>query len=296
MLYKFSDFNKQNLDSISNNSFFFSQKEQLNDPLDCDPPILFPDYFRFQGLFKNMLNRLTNCSVDFVDFMQKEEVLGFLYSIFRDTDEFKNILTRQASHVGMLCLSRDFDNPLMWGHYANGHRGFCAGYNIEADDVMMWTEVDLFDDELVVMKNIEYSSDPIDAALVYIRLVHLMLQKSRDANGFLNFEPAFDVCSFKNISRMTIRYLTVFFLSHKDKHWSYEREVRLLAMPNKNGNSSGLKQSKSNLLSDVYFGAKMPTSEKIILTKLLSANGTKFYECYFSNSSKNISFRSVSYK
>jgi hypothetical protein len=296
MLYKFSDFSTRKLDSISNNSFFFSQKDQINDPLDCDPPIIFPDYSRFQGLFKNMLNSLTNCSVDFVDFMQKEEVLGCLYSIFRDTDVFKKILTTQASNVGMLCLSRDFDNPLMWGHYANGHRGFCAGYNIEADDVMMWTEVDLFDDELVVMKNIEYSSDPIDAAVVYIKLVHMMFQKSRDANGFLNFEPAWDVCRFENISRMTIRYLTVFFLSHKDKHWSYEREVRLLAMPNKNGNSSGLKQSKSNLLSDVYFGAKMPESEKIILTKRLSANSTKFYECYFSNNSKNISFRSVDYK
>jgi hypothetical protein len=31
---------------------------------------------------------------------------------------------------GMLCFSRCWNNPLMWSHYADGHRGMCLGFDI----------------------------------------------------------------------------------------------------------------------------------------------------------------------
>lgn len=39
-----------------------------------------------------------------------------------NTDELK-------CKYNILCLSEEYDNPLMWAHYANSHTGFCVGYD-----------------------------------------------------------------------------------------------------------------------------------------------------------------------
>ena len=36
-----------------------------------------------------------------------------------------------ARHLGLLCFSRDWHNPVMWGHYAEGHRGLCLGFDVD---------------------------------------------------------------------------------------------------------------------------------------------------------------------
>ena len=44
-------------------------------------------------------------------------------------EKFKNELSKK---FGILCLSKSFDNPLLWSHYADRHRG--VAIEIEADD------------------------------------------------------------------------------------------------------------------------------------------------------------------
>lgn len=36
-----------------------------------------------------------------------------------------------AKHMGILCFSRDWHNPVMWGHYADRHRGLCLGFELD---------------------------------------------------------------------------------------------------------------------------------------------------------------------
>jgi|GEM_PF-4514927 len=36
----------------------------------------------------------------------------------------------QDYHYGAVCFCKDWNNSLMWGHYANGHNGICVGYKI----------------------------------------------------------------------------------------------------------------------------------------------------------------------
>ena len=31
---------------------------------------------------------------------------------------------------GLICFSKGFDNPVLWGHYADKHRGICLGFDI----------------------------------------------------------------------------------------------------------------------------------------------------------------------
>lgn len=35
-----------------------------------------------------------------------------------------------AQENGLLCFSKNWNNPLLWGHYADKHRGLCLGFDI----------------------------------------------------------------------------------------------------------------------------------------------------------------------
>ena len=40
---------------------------------------------------------------------------------------------RQLSESqGLLCFSKTWRNPVLWGHYADSHRGLCLGFSVRA--------------------------------------------------------------------------------------------------------------------------------------------------------------------
>lgn len=39
---------------------------------------------------------------------------------------------------GIVCMSTSWQHPLMWGHYADSHRGVCLGFDVRASD---WKKV-----------------------------------------------------------------------------------------------------------------------------------------------------------
>lgn len=41
--------------------------------------------------------------------------------------EWKN---QMADRYGLICMSRDWWHPLLWGHYAEKHRGLCLGFDV----------------------------------------------------------------------------------------------------------------------------------------------------------------------
>mgnify|MGYP000111306123 FL=1 len=52
------------------------------------------------------------------------------------TDQFSRLAMRVlrdawAKRMGILCFSRDWHNTVMWGHYANRHRGLCLGFELD---------------------------------------------------------------------------------------------------------------------------------------------------------------------
>ena len=46
--------------------------------------------------------------------------------------QFKNQLD---ASVGLVCFSRAWSNPLLWGHYANNHRGIALGFDVPDESV-----------------------------------------------------------------------------------------------------------------------------------------------------------------
>lgn len=45
----------------------------------------------------------------------------------------KEFKASQDEQTGMLCFSRTSTNPVLWSHYAEGHKGVCLGCDVKAD-------------------------------------------------------------------------------------------------------------------------------------------------------------------
>jgi len=37
------------------------------------------------------------------------------------------------SETGLLCFSGNWTSPLLWGHYADSHKGICIGFDLSKD-------------------------------------------------------------------------------------------------------------------------------------------------------------------
>lgn len=43
---------------------------------------------------------------------------------------FNEMKSEIAKHKGLLCFSRNWQNPVQWSHYADKHKGLCLGFDI----------------------------------------------------------------------------------------------------------------------------------------------------------------------
>ena len=41
-----------------------------------------------------------------------------------------------AQRFGILCFSKGWSNPVLWSHYADGHRGICLGFDVPAEGLL----------------------------------------------------------------------------------------------------------------------------------------------------------------
>jgi len=46
---------------------------------------------------------------------------------------------KMARRFGAICLSRSWDNPMLWSHYADQHRGICLGFDVNDKKVVKVT-------------------------------------------------------------------------------------------------------------------------------------------------------------
>src|SRR5947208_1929464 len=63
----------------------------------------------------------------------------------------------QDEQTGMLCFSRSWTNPVLWSHYAEGHKGVSLGFDIKADLV----EEVRYKDELLTTR-LSDETDPFE--------------------------------------------------------------------------------------------------------------------------------------
>jgi hypothetical protein len=60
------------------------------------------------------------------------ELMGLALKRKEDRKTWTAFKTDFDAQFGMICLSADWQHPLLWGHYADKHRGICLGFDVPA--------------------------------------------------------------------------------------------------------------------------------------------------------------------
>lgn len=61
------------------------------------------------------------------------ELLGIASKDPKVRHAYSHTKAEFAKSTGLLCFSRHWRNPVLWSHYADGHRGLCLGFEVTGD-------------------------------------------------------------------------------------------------------------------------------------------------------------------
>lgn len=108
VLFKFGKIDKFVVKSIVHSELYFARPDRLNDPFDCKVDII--------TALENAISRSESPS------RQRLEKL-------RGMDGFFKKIQTDLANMGVCSFSLELLNPLLWSHYADGHRGLCLTYS-----------------------------------------------------------------------------------------------------------------------------------------------------------------------
>lgn len=61
------------------------------------------------------------------------EFLGLALRNNIDREKLRKFKNRVDYRIGLICMSQDWQHPLLWSHYADKHRGLCLGFDVSLD-------------------------------------------------------------------------------------------------------------------------------------------------------------------
>lgn len=160
-LFKYVGFSDRVLEQLYKGEIYFSDPSTFNDPLDCQP-IVEPDepLEQLKQLLAELVVRRTQKEVDAATkqlrlrgskALERRKALSqsaamailgeieyqatnpeiddahfHLQAAFADAIQTE---IRKAYDKGVLCLSANWNSPLMWSHYGEQHKGLCIEYD-----------------------------------------------------------------------------------------------------------------------------------------------------------------------
>lgn len=125
LLYKYRTFGEYTDKIMLNSELYFASHTSFNDPFDCN-------------LALRTLSSFTN--KEYNRFFNKK-----VFGKGKDLKDFRKKLISEKAKVGILCMSQDYKNILMWSHYAKNHEGLCFGFDFR-----------LFDDKKIKSSQVRY--------------------------------------------------------------------------------------------------------------------------------------------
>lgn len=217
--FKFRQINKRLIESLITGEVYFSSAEQLNDPFDCQIDV--------KKSLKSAIGRVQGD--------QKKVLL----SIQDELDGVFTDIEREIKTFGIWSCSLELNNPLMWSHYGDEHKGICLTYKLP----------DKFIDhtlgEVIGLHPVEYTKNPITDWFI--------------ENSKIDGESP-PLGEF-------ITSLVVKLLISKDVCWEYEKEGRVISK------TQGLKEIGKPALQQVSFGLRTPNSDKELIRHILRSHG-----------------------
>lgn len=145
-LFKFKPIDKYCLSLLINNEIYYSHIDELNDPLDCpyhaitvnnkeDRKKLLYDFLTKQIpklTIEKFENELLNTIAD--------RCGKYTYNQIIDDEKlfatcFLNNTTKEVirDNFRFFCLSATYSEPLLWAHYAAGHKGVCLEFDFSKE-------------------------------------------------------------------------------------------------------------------------------------------------------------------
>ncbi|WP_447830045.1 DUF2971 domain-containing protein [Aeromonas salmonicida] len=262
-LYKFHAFNENSISALEAYSAWFAKPASFNDP--------------FEGLYKEKVTTLNdNLIAELADTVSKKHPelkdifishMGLNKTVMLDylTRLARDIVRSQQKNFyesGVCCFISDekvhpFENPLMWGHYGNGLKG----YMLQIDHDINY----IFEDKRLGAVPVVYKSEP--PSIYCLELMKQHLEKGTTASEIIKV------------------------MSTKSKEWEYENEIRFISFMNGNG----LFKYTQGAIKSIVIGSKMPEWQKRTIKAIADKHKiTDLKEAFSRDDSYKVGLRALS--
>ncbi|MFZ2864383.1 MAG: DUF2971 domain-containing protein [Ignavibacteriaceae bacterium] len=214
-LYRFTYFDDNNFyEDLLKNILYFSSKNQFNDPFDSQIPTKYKlcsgkelDQYLDNLLIKRGFDGDNSNKIN----IAKEKLK-------KNPQEIQNTIDNLIEkRVGILALTENYKNLLLWAHYSNKHTGFCVEIDAQLLNKIIKAEF---------IKNRELA----------------FIFKVKYQNKF----PIINPCKQSFEQRTKLQFLI------KSEDWKYEKEWRILLL---NGSRQKVELPK-NVIKNIYFGLR----------------------------------------
>lgn len=183
-LYKYKKFGKYTDSIILNSSLYFTPPSKLNDPFDCQ--LTFREKYskkEIRKYFKEVIKRDKRMTRTLQSFMEE----------FGENENFiefsKQIMDTGIMKTGILSLSSNCSNILMWSHYSMNHEGLVFEFE-NLDKVFVCNPVD-YKEDFSLLSYAEYGKKEGELAWK-IFLTKYLDWKYEDEHRSVQFDFQFD--------------------------------------------------------------------------------------------------------
>ena len=162
-VYRYRRIDAMTIELLCHDTLYFADPTQFNDPFDCDPTVISDSGMdTLRAILAELIKRriaaetlaaLSNARIQgrkaeaHANLSGKQGAQQELQNIsYNATNPDYECSEEDAEHSllvseiereilkqynrGVCCFSAVIDNPLLWSHYADEHKGFCIGYGL----------------------------------------------------------------------------------------------------------------------------------------------------------------------
>jgi len=119
-IYRYRPANLREIEALTKNKIWFSRISELNDPFESHFNIDIESIISVDNDIKN-----TMCNMSFEE---KQAIFEIVSNTIKGSSDYQKV-SEIFNDGALACFSEKNNSLLMWGHYANGHRGICVEYN-----------------------------------------------------------------------------------------------------------------------------------------------------------------------
>ncbi|MBB1270156.1 DUF2971 domain-containing protein [Shewanella sp. SR44-3] len=193
-MYLFKYFEPARTDVIKNGCIRLTQPLDFNDPFEFKPVIStvatqeeFKDIFE-KTIHEKIEEELSKIPLELAEKISKQDLEATIRQLLNDNKgkldahlantakQVSNIYNEKSNElIGVLCLTEEKDNLLMWSHYADSHKGFCIKFDASHE---FFNQRRSENDEFYHLREVVYLDERPNKTMSNMSGVDLLLLKS----------------------------------------------------------------------------------------------------------------------